>query len=75
MRTEPRSWPAGLSRSEREVAKLLIRGYSYAEIASYRGVSRETVSAQIRGMLRKLGVDSASRLVAFLACYGEDSTL
>lgn len=69
--TEPGEWPRALSPSEREVARLLIRGRSHEEIARLRGVSGETVSAQVRAMLRKLGVDSASRLVAVLARSGK----
>ena len=71
--TEPGEWPRALSPSEREVARLLISGCSHEEIARLRGVSPETVSAQVRAMRRKLGVDSASRLIAYLARYGEES--
>jgi DNA-binding NarL/FixJ family response regulator len=69
---EPCEWPKELSAAEREVTRLLIRGWCYEDIARRRGVSRETVSAQIRAVLRKLGVDSTPQLVAYLACLPEE---
>ena len=64
---EPACWPDGLTESEKAVARRLIRGRSYRDIARERGVSEETVSAQVTSMMRKLHVDSAHRLVARLA--------
>lgn len=65
--SRPAVWPAELTESEQAVARHLIGGLSYRDIARRRGVSEETVSAQVSAMMRKLRVDSAHRLVARLA--------
>lgn len=58
--------PFGLSRQERRVVRLLPQGLSNREIAERLGVSHDTVKAQLREALRKLGVDdrrAAARIV------------
>lgn len=64
---EPASWPEELTDAERDVARRLICGRAYADIAEERGTSRHTVSSQISSMLDKLGVASTSELIALLA--------
>lgn len=63
---EPFAWPRRLTSAEREVARLLVRGCSYREMARARGVSEETISAHVSSLMRKTGADSAARLVAYL---------
>jgi DNA-binding CsgD family transcriptional regulator len=53
-----------LTRAEREVARLVLRGYSNAEIAARRDVSRATVQTQLEAIYRKLGVASRGELCA-----------
>lgn len=47
-----------LSRREREVLQILVRGHSYQEIAERLFVSIETVRTHVRNIYRKLGVHS-----------------
>lgn len=54
--------PASLSRAEREIALLLDRGWSRAEIAHARGRSLATVNNQIRSLYAKLRVGSRGKL-------------
>ncbi len=65
--TEPPSWPACFTPAEIDIARRLIRGESRDTIARTRATSTNTVAAQIRTMLDKLGVGSASALVAEIA--------
>lgn len=65
--TEPPSWPACLTPAEIDIARRLIRGEPRDAIARARATSTNTVAAQIRIMLDKLGVGSASALVAEIA--------
>jgi DNA-binding NarL/FixJ family response regulator len=67
IRLEPEEWPDALSAAEREVARGLIRGHCYEEIAQRRQASVSTIASQVRSIFGKLGVDSASELVAVLA--------
>lgn len=46
-----------LSAAEREVAALVVRGLSNAEIAEARGTSERTVANQVRAILAKLGIE------------------
>lgn len=57
------TWPS-LSPSERAVVERLIEGWSYARIASARGVAVSTVAKQVETAYRKLQVRSRSELVA-----------
>ena len=66
--TEPPSWPPCFTTAEIDIARRLIRGDSRASIARDRAVSINTVAAQVQTMLDKLEVESASALVAEIAC-------
>lgn len=52
-----------LSDREREVLTLIVKGFSYAEIASLLGVSTHTVTTHVRGIYRKLEVHSRGEAV------------
>ncbi len=58
--------PASLTDAEADVAIRVFEGLSNAEIAEARGVSPRTVSKQLEGIYRKLGVVSRSELVLAL---------
>lgn len=66
---EPCTWPAALTPAEREIARLLVRGHSYRDMARARGVSVYTISAHVSSLMRKTGADSAARLVARLCAH------
>ena len=66
---EPRNYPDALTDSERNVARLLVRGWSYRAIAEARSVSENTVSAQVSSIMKKLGKESAHGVVAALASH------
>ncbi len=60
--------PAGepaprLSEREREVLMLIVKGFSYAEIANLLGVSAHTVTTHVRGIYKKLAVHSRGEAV------------
>jgi DNA-binding CsgD family transcriptional regulator len=63
----PTAAPEPLTSAEADVAARIVRGESRRTIAEARGVSIHTVDTQIRALLDKLGVHSASELVAVLA--------
>ena len=50
-----------LSEREREVLMLIVKGFSYAEIANLLGVSAHTVTTHVRGIYKKLAVHSRAR--------------
>ncbi len=50
--------PTPLTAAERDVARLVKKGLSNAQIASARGTSVNTVANQIAAIMRKLGVGS-----------------
>jgi DNA-binding NarL/FixJ family response regulator len=52
-----------LSDREREVLTLIVKGFSYAEIANLLGVSAHTVTTHVRGIYRKLEVHSRGEAV------------
>ena len=54
------------SEAEREVALLLVRGATNAEVAAARGTSERTVANQVQSLFRKLGVASRAELAARL---------
>jgi DNA-binding NarL/FixJ family response regulator len=54
---------ARLSEREHEVLTLIVKGFSYAEIASLLGVSAHTVTTHVRGIYRKLEVHSRGEAV------------
>lgn len=54
-----------LSTSEKDVALLILKGFSYKEIADLRDVSERTVRQQAGAVLKKAGVGGRSELAAF----------
>jgi DNA-binding NarL/FixJ family response regulator len=52
-----------LSEREGEVLRLIVKGFTYAEIAELLGVSSHTVTTHVRGIYRKLEVHSRSEAV------------
>jgi DNA-binding NarL/FixJ family response regulator len=52
-----------LSEREREVLTLIVKGFSYAEIARLLGVSSHTVTTHVRGIYHKLEVHSRGEAV------------
>lgn len=56
----------GLSRSETDVALLVIKGLSNGEIAAVLGKSEGTVKAQCNAVFRKAGVNGRPQLISGL---------
>lgn len=56
----------GLTKSERDVALFLIKGFSTAEIAAFRNSSEGTVKAQCNAVYTKADVSSRAQLVGVL---------
>lgn len=56
-----------LTRSEVEVARLVVQGLSYKEIAGIRARSFSTVDHQLRSIRRKMGVASTAALIRHLS--------
>ena len=56
----------GLTDAENEVAWLILKGMSVAEIAGLRGTAEGTVRVQSTAIYRKAGVSGKSQLVALL---------
>lgn len=61
------SWITGLTASELEVARLVVQGLSYKEVARVRGRSFSTIDHQLRSIRQKTGVSSTKALVSLLA--------
>jgi DNA-binding NarL/FixJ family response regulator len=59
----PAGDPPRLSDREREVLMLIVKGFSYAEIANLLGVSAHTVTTHVRGIYKKLEVHSRGEAV------------
>lgn len=55
----------GLTKSEKEVAFLLIKGFSLKEIAEYRATAEKTTRAQATAIYAKSGLSGRSQLSAF----------
>ncbi|MFO0674959.1 MAG: helix-turn-helix transcriptional regulator [Polyangiaceae bacterium] len=53
----------GLSKREREVARLLVAGYSGVNVAAIAGLSENTVRTYVRRLYAKLGVANRADLV------------
>jgi len=53
----------GLSRREREIARLLVAGYSGVNVAAISGLSENTVRTYVRRLYAKLGVSNRADLV------------
>jgi len=58
----PPELPSILSDGERDVARRLLDGDTYEQVATARGSSRNTVANQVANIYRKLGVRSVSEL-------------
>ena len=54
-----------LTKSEKEVAFLLIKGFSLKEIAEYRSTAEKTTRAQATSIYSKSGLSGRSQLSAF----------
>ena len=66
LRVEPSGRPAaieGLSKREREIARLLVAGYSGVNVAAISGLSENTVRTYVRRLYGKLGVNNRADLV------------
>jgi DNA-binding CsgD family transcriptional regulator len=57
------SW--GLTAAEREVALLMLKGFSHKEIGAFRGTTDATVRQQARTIYQKAGVESRTAFCAF----------
>jgi DNA-binding CsgD family transcriptional regulator len=68
LRVEPQDKPGGaamegLSKREREIARLLVAGYSGVNVAAIAGLSENTVRTYVRRLYTKLGVNNRADLV------------
>ena len=66
LRVEPQEKAApieGLSKREREIARLLVAGYSGVNVAAISGLSENTVRTYVRRLYQKLGVSNRADLV------------
>jgi DNA-binding CsgD family transcriptional regulator len=69
LRVEPQDRPGGhaamegLSKREREIARLLVAGYSGVNVAAIAGLSENTVRTYVRRLYMKLGVNNRADLV------------
>jgi DNA-binding CsgD family transcriptional regulator len=61
--TQFRAW--GLTRSEREVALLLLKGYSHKRLARETGRSERTARQHAASVYRKAGLANRSELAAY----------
>jgi DNA-binding CsgD family transcriptional regulator len=60
----------GLSKRERDIARLLIAGYSGVNVAAISGLSENTVRTYVRRLYGKLGVNNRADLVRKLVAPG-----
>jgi DNA-binding CsgD family transcriptional regulator len=65
IRSGRKSLPPSLAKREREIAAMLQRGLSRAEVAKRLGISVETVSSHCKKLFKKLGIKRATELSAF----------
>lgn len=75
LRVEPQDKGAapieGLSKREREIARLLVAGYSGVNVAAISGLSENTVRTYVRRLYQKLGVANRADLVRKLMSPAE----
>ena len=55
-----------LSRSEREVTVYVMKGFSNAEVAEFRGTGTATVKTQLNAVYRKSGCTNRQQLISYL---------
>jgi len=67
VRTERRPDLERLTKAERDVLQLMLRGMSNEVIAGRRQVAERTVANQVQSIHRKLGVASRAEVVALLS--------
>ena len=65
-----REWPAGLTRREVEVLRLLVRGLSNKEIAEQLVISRRTAGSHVEHIYAKIGVSNRARASLFAVKHG-----
>lgn len=61
-----RAPPSSLTEAENAVVDLILQGFTTAQIAAARGVTRATISSQLQSIYRKLGVTSRAELACKL---------
>jgi DNA-binding NarL/FixJ family response regulator len=61
-----------LTAREREILRLLARGYAYKEMADALGISIGTINTHIRRIYHKLHVSSRAEAVALFTDYPDD---
>ena len=60
----------GLSRREREIARLLVAGYSGVNVAAIAGLSENTVRTYVRRLYTKLGVSNRTEATRYAYEHG-----
>ncbi len=65
-----REWPAGLTRREVEILRLVARGLSNRQIASELTISPKTANAHVEHIYTKLRVNSRALASLFAAKHG-----
>jgi DNA-binding CsgD family transcriptional regulator len=63
-----------LSAREREIARLLVEGYSVLNVSALVGIGENTVRTYVRRLYRKLGVCNRAQLCARLQASRETTT-
>jgi DNA-binding NarL/FixJ family response regulator len=66
---EAHTEPDGLSAREREILRLLARGFAYKEMTETLGVSIGTINTHVRRIYQKLHVSSRGEAVALFAPF------
>jgi DNA-binding CsgD family transcriptional regulator len=77
LRVDAQDKPApieGLSKREREIARLLVAGYSGVNVAAISGLSENTVRTYVRRLYHKLGVANRADLVRKLMSPAESKS-
>jgi DNA-binding CsgD family transcriptional regulator len=63
-----------LTQRERQVARKLVEGFSYASIAAALGVSYHTVNTHVKAIYRKAAVESRARFTAVVLMQPPDES-
>lgn len=56
----------GLTKAETEVAIMVVKGFSNAEIAAMRGSALQTVKSQLTAIYQKSGLEGRYQLIAYI---------